>query len=83
VAYHIYPAPGPCLLAQPDSAVARRALFTTKNLWVTPHQEGQLYPAGKYVFQSWQDSGLAQWTKQVGGARQLLLWSRTHGSTGI
>jgi primary-amine oxidase len=46
--------------------VARRALFTTKNLWVTPYQEGQLYPAGKYVFQSWQDSGLRQWTKQVG-----------------
>ncbi|WIA36385.1 hypothetical protein OEZ86_007700 [Tetradesmus obliquus] len=64
VAYHIYPAPGPCLLAQPDSAVARRALFTTKNLWVTPYQEGQLYPAGKYVFQSWQDSGLRQWTQQ-------------------
>ncbi|KAF6253735.1 copper amine oxidase [Scenedesmus sp. NREL 46B-D3] len=64
VAYHIHPAPGPCLLAQPGSAVARRALFTTRNLWVTPHEDGQLYPAGKYVFQSWQDSGLALWTQQ-------------------
>jgi hypothetical protein len=53
--------------------VARRALFTTKNLWVTPYQEGQLYPAGKYVFQSWQDSGLAQWTKQVGGTTKCVL----------
>lgn len=63
VAYHLYPAHGPCLLAQPDSAVARRALFTTRSLWVTPYEEGQLYPAGKYVFQSQRDSGLAQWTK--------------------
>jgi Cu2+-containing amine oxidase len=78
VAYHIYPAPGPCLLAQPDSAVARRALFTTKNLWVTPYQEGQLYPAGKYVFQSWQDSGLAQWTKQVGGMPECVLHNTSY-----
>eukprot|EP00879_Flechtneria_rotunda_P005364 GHRR01005651.1.p1 GENE.GHRR01005651.1~~GHRR01005651.1.p1 ORF type:complete len:562 (+),score=120.19 GHRR01005651.1:811-2496(+) len=64
VAYHLYPAQGPCLLAQPDSPVARRGLFTTKNLWVTPHKDDQQYPAGGYVFQSSTDSGLREWTKQ-------------------
>lgn len=65
IAYHLYPAQGPCLLAQPDSAVAKRAIFTTKNLFVTPYEDGQLYPAGQYVFQSQNDTGLKQWTQQV------------------
>jgi hypothetical protein len=40
-------------------------MFTTKNLLVTPHVDGQLYPAGTYVFQSSRDSGLREWTQQV------------------
>jgi hypothetical protein len=46
-------------------------MFTTKNLFVTPYAEGQLYPAGQYVFQSSQDSGLAEWTKQVSGGHDV------------
>jgi hypothetical protein len=65
IAYHLHPAHGPCLLAQPDSPVAQRGLFTTKNIWVTPHEDAQLYPAGTYVFQSSRDSGLGVWTQQV------------------
>lgn len=65
IAYHLHPAQGPCLLAQPNSPVAQRGLFTTKSLWVTPHVDGQLYPAGTYVMQSTRDSGLAVWTQQV------------------
>ncbi|GBF99493.1 copper amine oxidase [Raphidocelis subcapitata] len=64
VAYHLYPAAGPLLLAAPDSAVATRGRFTTAALHVTPHAEGQLYPAGYYVFQSNADSGLAEWIKE-------------------
>jgi hypothetical protein len=67
VAYHLHPAQGPCLLAQADSPVAQRGMFTTKNLIVTPYAEGQLYPAGTYVMQSSRDSGLGQWTQQVRG----------------
>lgn len=65
IAYHLHPAQGPCLLAQADSPVAQRGMFTTKNLMVTPYAEGQLYPAGTYVMQSSRDSGLGQWTQQV------------------
>lgn len=64
VAYHLFPAQGPLLLASPDSPVARRGKFTTAALHVTPYREGQLYPAGYYVFQSKQDSGLGEWTKE-------------------
>lgn len=42
----------PPLLSQPDSIVARRTPFATKNMWVTPFVDGQLYPAGKYVTQT-------------------------------
>lgn len=41
------------LLAKPDSWVARRAVFTTKALWVVKDDEGKrIYPAGKYVPQT-------------------------------
>lgn len=75
IAYHLHPAQGPCLLAQADSPVAQRGLFTTKNLWVTPYVDDQLYPAGTYVFQSSRDSGLGQWTQQVSGGEQEGKWS--------
>jgi len=78
IAYHLHPAQGPCLLAQADSQVAQRGLFTTKNLWVTPHVDGQLYPAGTYVFQSSRDSGLGQWTQQVSGGEHRAL--EVHGA---
>ena len=42
----------PPLLSQHDSVVARRTPFATKNMWVTPYVDGQLYPAGKYVTQT-------------------------------
>lgn len=57
------------LLAQPDSAVARRGLFTTRSLFVTPYTEGQLYPCGQYVMNSRRDAGLGVWTQQVRAAR--------------
>ncbi|GAA5977320.1 hypothetical protein JCM21900_004357, partial [Sporobolomyces salmonicolor] len=40
------------LLPHPDSLVGRRATFAKHTLWVTPYEEGQLYPAGKYPTQT-------------------------------
>jgi hypothetical protein len=45
--------------------VAQRGLFTTRSLWVTPHVDSQMYPAGQYVFQSRRDTGLAEWAREV------------------
>jgi primary-amine oxidase len=53
----------PCaLLAAPGSPAARRALFATKALWVTPHEDGALFPTGAYALNARRDTGpMARW----------------------
>lgn len=62
VAYALMPGAAARMMADSDSAVARRAAFATKNLWVTRHHDEQLYPAGTYCMQSLACSGLSKWT---------------------
>lgn len=63
---------GPAVMAAPDSLVARRAEFARKQLWVTPHVDGQRYAAGEHVVQSEACMGLGVWTAQVrGGGKHL------------
>jgi primary-amine oxidase len=45
-AYRILPGNTPTLLAQPESAVAKRATFATRNLWVTPFAAEEARAAG-------------------------------------
>ena len=59
------PTPAPTLLAKPYSLIAKRGLFATKHLWVTPHKEEERYPAGDWVLQGKGGDGLEQWVKQV------------------
>jgi primary-amine oxidase len=65
------------MLMQPDSLVGKRAFFATKHLFVTPHEDGQLFPSGDHVVQSEDCLGLKQWTKEV---RQS--WGFRHGWVG-
>ena len=58
----------PLLLTHPDSAVAKRGAFAQKSLWVTPHQDGQYFPAGEYTVQSEGGEGLPAW---VAGDRSV------------
>lgn len=51
-------------MAGPDSAVLWRAPFVSRNLWVTPHDQRQRYPAGEYVMQARRCSGLSRWTER-------------------
>jgi primary-amine oxidase len=46
VAYRLMPGGAPTLLAHPDSVIAKRAAFATKNLWVTPYSETERRAAG-------------------------------------
>ena len=62
VAYTLVPQPGPVLLAQPDSEVARRLTYGTKHLWVTRHRPDRRYPAGDYPNQNPGGPGISQWT---------------------
>ncbi|MDX3071455.1 primary-amine oxidase [Streptomyces sp. NPDC088354] len=63
VAYTLVPQPGPVVLAQPDSAVARRAAYGTKHLWVTRHRPERRFPAGDYPNQNAGGGGLPRWTE--------------------
>jgi primary-amine oxidase len=53
-------------MAHPASLVGRRAVFATRQLWVTPYSDEQRYPAGEHVVQANRCMGLAEWTRQVG-----------------
>jgi Copper amine oxidase, enzyme domain len=53
------------LLCSPESAVAKKAFFTSHNLWVTPYHRDQKYPSGDHVVMMKQCKGLREWTKEV------------------
>ena len=50
-------------LIQPDAAVMKRAGFIAHQLWVTPYDAPQRYPAGDYPNQHPTGDGLPRWTK--------------------
>ena len=53
-----------CLpFAQPDAAIAKRAGYMWKHLWVTPYDENERYPAGEFPNQHPGGDGLPEWTK--------------------
>jgi len=64
VAYKLMPMGAGTLLAQPDSLIAKRGVFATKNLWVTPYADDQKFPAGDYVLSSKECQGLGVWTRE-------------------
>lgn len=64
VAFKLLPGPTPAMHMQPNSLVYRRAKFATHNLWVTPYDDEQMFPAGNHVVQSTSCMGLAEWTKE-------------------
>ncbi|DBA72671.1 TPA: putative terpene-alkaloid biosynthetic cluster [Trebouxia sp. C0005] len=77
VAFKLIPQGGPTLLAKPYSLIAKRGLFATKHLWVTPHKEEERYAAGDWVLQAEGGTGLEQWTKQdrsVEAGSDPILW---------
>jgi primary-amine oxidase len=48
----------------PDTQLARRAAFMYKQLWCTPFDDTQWYPAGPYVNQNSGDDTIATWVRQ-------------------
>ena len=53
---------GPTVLTSPSSTVSSKGEFATANLWVTPHNGIERYPAGEYTPQGDGSIGLPQWT---------------------
>jgi primary-amine oxidase len=77
VAYRLCPGEATLPFALPDAPVLRRAGFLTRNLWVTPFDPEERFPAGDYPNQNPGSHGLPSWTK---ADRDLVVWY-TFGQT--
>ena len=60
--YRLMPGENSPPLVQPDAAVMKRAGFIAHQLWVTPYDPRQRYPAGDYPNQHPTGDGLPIWT---------------------
>ena len=63
VAFKLIPGENVLPFAHPDAPILKRAGFMTKHLWVTPYDDAELYPAGKYPNQHPGGEGLPKWTQ--------------------
>jgi len=62
--FKLLPADTATLFPRPESRVAGRAGFAAHNVWVTPTDRSQRFPAGNHVTQSRPDGrGLPAWTE--------------------
>ena len=64
VAYKLHSGNQPTLLAAPESSIARRAAFATKDLWVTRYADDERYPTGDFVNQHAGGAGLPAYIAQ-------------------
>ena len=62
-AYKLVPGGAIPPMFDPASPVLKRANVIGHTLWVTPNSAGERWPAGEFVNQSAEDTGLGQWTK--------------------
>jgi primary-amine oxidase len=83
-AYQLQPEGQPTLLAQPSSAIAHRAAFATRHLWVTRYHPDERYPAGELVNQHPGGAGIPSWIaadRSLDG-EDIVLW-HTFGMTHV
>jgi primary-amine oxidase len=82
VAYVLRPEGQPVMLADDGSAIARRAAFATRHLWVTRYDPAERYPAGDQINQHPGGAGLPAFMAQdrdIDG-QDIVVW-HTFGST--
>ncbi|KAI9272986.1 copper amine oxidase [Phascolomyces articulosus] len=86
VGWKIHNPSPPTLLAKPGSIVHERAIFATKNLWVTKYHREEKFPAGYHVYRSDPDHklGIPQYIKGKKNVRNksIVVWI-TFGITHI
>ena len=84
VAYRLCPGETTLPFAQPGASLLKRATFLTRNLWVTPFDSKERYPAGEYPNQNPGGDGLPRWmaADRDLGDRDLVVWY-TFGQTHI
>ena len=64
VGYRLVPGANQVMLAHPESAVAKRATFGTRNLWVTHYDPAELHAAGDFPNQHPGGDGLPRYIQQ-------------------
>lgn len=52
----------PTLLTGPTSTVTKKGVFATRNIWVTHHNDEEMWPAGEFTVQGELGKGLPEWT---------------------
>ena len=62
-AYKLVPGGAIPAMFDPASPVFKRASVIGHTLWVTPNSADERWPAGEFVNQSSEDTGLGEWTK--------------------
>lgn len=62
-AYKLVPGGAIPAMFDPASPVLKRANVIGHTVWVTPNSADERWPAGEFVNQSAEDTGLGQWTK--------------------
>jgi primary-amine oxidase len=84
VAYRLCPGETTLPFARPGASLLERATFLTRNLWVTPFDPKERFPAGDYPNQNPGGDGLPRWTKVDRDLtdRDVVLWY-TFGQTHI
>jgi primary-amine oxidase len=88
VGYKLVPCYSQMLLAHPDSFHARRSEFGRHAVWVTRHDDEELFPSGRHTMQSLGGEGIASAIEKhqvTGAARRvrgedIVVW-HTFGST--
>lgn len=76
VSYELVPGETVRPMQQPDSAIRARARILDHQLWVTPYQRDERYPAGEYPNQSTPGEGISRWTRSDRNLLEedLVLW---------
>jgi primary-amine oxidase len=84
VAYRICPGETTLPFASADAPLLKRAGFLAHNLWVTPFDSKERFPAGEYPNQRSDADGLPKWTKADRELtdRDLVVWY-TFGQTHV
>jgi primary-amine oxidase len=82
VGYKLLSENQPTLLADPESSIARRAAFATKDVWVTRFAEDECYPTGDFVNQHGGGGGLPEYVAKDRDieAQDIVVW-HTFGLT--
>lgn len=76
VAYKLHSAPSQMLLNRPESFNHKRAVFATRPIWVTKHDDDELFAGGEFTNQSKSSEGVDRWSQRGDSVENedLVLW---------